>query len=737
MRLVGILTFLTVMNSCYAQLYRQANIWFTWDQVGLNFNSLPPKAEINTTSSINGLARATICTRQGRMLFYSDGNKVWDSTYAVMPGGENLGGDYATLSLIANKPGSDVIFYLFNLDPVKNVFSYSVIDMTRNGGHGEVVSKNLVIDSDIRTNYFAATLHKNGSDYWLIYMNGNQDAIYSYHVSKNGVDVTPVISMRNVIGRVFSPMYWIKASIDHRYVAVNGTSGKTYILRFNNANGTLSFFDTIHSSLRDIEFSPNCRFLYHVNENDDIEQYDLSVYPQPISKTKYTIVNTTGDLNLEGIQLGPDKKIYIAATGGTHLHVINQPNNKGAQCGFIPNAIYLKGKRTAFELPIWLYKPMVIIDHRCKGDTTTFQYSKDAIYADSMLWDFNDPASLQSNQSKDPNPKHVFSDTGLYAVRLIAYLPSASTDTSYYEVHITKPHFTLGPDTTICEHDQVLFFPKKVSGYRPYAYLWQDSSEGTSFRTSRNEKTVVLKLTDANECSTLDTVKISYKKLPVFSVGNDTVYCGIKQATLRVKLLNAAFKWNTGDTGDHIVVVASGRYFVTATQDGCSFTDSINLRLVNYPVVDLGPDDSICGQFEKRIDLRGVAETYLWSTGSTSPVQIISSPGVYILKAANAGCSSFDTLNINVRSRFNLFTPTAFTPNNNGLNDMFRPVTDLSKYQLSIYSGWGELLYQGNTGWDGSYKMAFCPAGVYLYVIQFADCHNISHIQRGTVTLVQ
>jgi len=86
--------------------------------------------------------------------------------------------------------------------------------------------------------------------------------------------------------------------------------------------------------------------------------------------------------------------------------------------------------------------------------------------------------------------------------------------------------------------------------------------------------------------------------------------------------------------------------------------------------------------------------------------------------------------------------PSAFSPNNDGQNDIFRPkVYDaIHDYRLSIYDRWGELIFMSNTpatGWDGTRKGA--PAGVqtYVYVCAYTDSRGTPHLLKGTVTLVR
>ena len=91
-------------------------------------------------------------------------------------------------------------------------------------------------------------------------------------------------------------------------------------------------------------------------------------------------------------------------------------------------------------------------------------------------------------------------------------------------------------------------------------------------------------------------------------------------------------------------------------------------------------------------------------------------------------CSFSDTVQILPDARCDCFieVPNAFTPNGDGVNDLFRPVVErncpVSIYSLSVYNRWGQLVYSTVdllSGWDGHFRGKPAEAGVYMYYIQF------------------
>ena len=107
-----------------------------------------------------------------------------------------------------------------------------------------------------------------------------------------------------------------------------------------------------------------------------------------------------------------------------------------------------------------------------------------------------------------------------------------------------------------------------------------------------------------------------------------------------------------------------------------------------------------------------------------------------------AGCNVSDTVLIKVNRCANKFYfPNAFTPNNDGLNDIFKPTVDGNPkfYDLSIYGRWGELVFQSNNvrhGWNGYYKGNQLP-GVYIWICKYKFINEEFNTIKGKVVLIK
>lgn len=228
----------------------------------------------------------------------------------------------------------------------------------------------------------------------------------------------------------------------------------------------------------------------------------------------------------------------------------------------------------------------------------------------------------------------------------------------------------------------------------------------------------------------------------------DTTTC--QPITLQATRPAAAHTWNTGATTASITTTGSGTYWVRYKIDCTYYVDTFRVHSAGVTRPDLGPDVHVCEgdaiNVPMMVALNGT-QTALWSDGSTGSSLTATEPGTYWVRISDKGCSEGDTLVITRRS-CDCFcqVPSAFSPNNDGRNDFFTPITGkrcaaLKKYTLSVYNRWGELVYQGtqaHKGWDGNYRGKTADAGTYMYVLRFYDTENAGEFDRtGDVTLVR
>lgn len=116
--------------------------------------------------------------------------------------------------------------------------------------------------------------------------------------------------------------------------------------------------------------------------------------------------------------------------------------------------------------------------------------------------------------------------------------------------------------------------------------------------------------------------------------------------------------------------------------------------------------------------------------------------GCYIVEAvSNYGCKAQDEVCITLTDLYEVYIPNSFTPNNDGLNDVFMIYgTGISELTMEIYDRWGERLFSSSdqaTGWNGNFKGEDCNPGVYVYSISYKGLNFRKHFRTGHVTIVK
>jgi gliding motility-associated-like protein len=197
------------------------------------------------------------------------------------------------------------------------------------------------------------------------------------------------------------------------------------------------------------------------------------------------------------------------------------------------------------------------------------------------------------------------------------------------------------------------------------------------------------------------------------------------------------------------VADSSGTYWVAVTKNGCTLTDSIQLTFINI-AQDLGPDVLLCVDDPIHFNLEATlpaGATNLWSSGATDPTYAVNDTGTYWLQVSLEPCAASDTFRINYDPfcYCHFAMPTAFSPNGDGTNDLYKPALvpgcPVSSYMLSIYNRWGERIFTGTKpeiGWDGTYQGTQADVGTYMYRIDFlGGTRKKKYMQQGDITLIR
>lgn len=360
----------------------ESNVWYFGYNCGLDFNTTPPTALLDGELSTDE-GCASICDASGKLLFYSNGETIWNREHQIMQNGNGLCGHFSTSqsATIVPIPYSETQYYIFTIAGQVGTWTgkeglfYSIIDMALDDGKGAVTEKNVRL-ADYVTEKQCVLRHENGRDIWLVSHRFDSDEFLSFLVSCTGIS-EPVISRvgsihkeNTVCCETSSAIGCMKASPDNKRLATAwwevdsidqtggaATSCKLEIFSFDNESGLV--FDPISIKKRGrnygVCFSPNSNILYlsHTYFGSNILQYDLTSADIPSTEIE---IDKRFIRVFASIEIGPDNKIYIPGTNGTkHLSVIHNPNILGFACDFEDEAVYLDDRTTTWGLPNRLY----------------------------------------------------------------------------------------------------------------------------------------------------------------------------------------------------------------------------------------------------------------------------------------------------------------------------------------------------------------------------------------------
>ncbi|GAB5553921.1 MAG: hypothetical protein Sapg2KO_35120 [Saprospiraceae bacterium] len=305
------------------------------------------------------------------------------------------------------------------------------------------------------------------------------------------------------------------------------------------------------------------------------------------------------------------------------------------------------------------------------------------------------------------------------------------------------PGDLLGMDQIRCE-EEVINFNLNVANA---TYAWINGATSPDFTISEAGTYGVR--VNIGRCVGGDTINVSYNPLPRFNLGNDTLLCEGEQLSLNISALADSYQWQDGSTNMNFQVSFPGSYQATATLDGCSFTDAVNVDFQVNRTFSLGPDTTICEDIPILLTINQPADQIRWQDGSSGRSLSVSDAGTYSVEVIDGACSFSDEIIIDTRDcfRFRMYRPSAFSPNSDGINDEFLvdipPNTIIESFDMKIYDRWGNLIFTSgdiNTGWNGLIQGQPADNGVYVYSIRVKyqdDFRMDEEVISGDVLLIR
>ncbi len=640
----------------------EANIWYFGYTAGTDFNTEPPTA-LHDGRVNNYEGSATICDKFGNLLFYTNGVTIWNKNHVAMSNGTGLLGDNSSTQsgIIVPKPNSETIFYVFTVDSEARSggLRYSIVDLSLDGGLGDVTLKNALINTPM-SEKLTAVRHANNTDIWVVSHEWNSDVFRSYLVTAEGLNSVPVYSTSGIVHtNEYDPFYnpnsrgYMKASPKGSKIGLAiPFANMVQLFDFNNATGNVSSpitFDYTDKEFHPygIEFSPDDSKFYVSFFELLIRQYDLSNFN--IHSTEYSI-NVPSNYDIGAIQLAPNGKIYNSRFWQKNQPVINNPNLLGDDCSFDLVGLSQNGRRDGLGLPNYIQSyfdlPGFNYIYTCLGDVTEFStYNIENV--DSVKWIFNDGNATATEN----NTQHQFSAIGNYNVQLVVY-HHCLIDTVSKDVVVStiiKPD--LGNDTTLCRGDILTI---ELSGYDNYQ--WNVAGYNWTTINIDTAGTYIVKVRNGSSCPSADTINVDFKQEILIDFDAENASCnGNLDGTLTANVSGGTepfdLLWETGETTSSITNIGAGYYSLTVTDaNNCSMTDS--LELLDSPEIELVSANISCygetdGEINLNLETGTEPFTFVWS--NTETTQNISglSEGKYIVTATDAdGCITQDSAEI-------------------------------------------------------------------------------------------
>ncbi len=521
-----------IIQGAFSQKLTTNNWYFGNTINGIKFNRGTSKAEAVTNKATPfGTGGSAVATDpiNGNLLFYTDGNFVYDACNLPMPNGTGLSGNTAANQpvVISAIPGQPNKYYIFTNSATYNTggtINASIVDLTSFGNAtfpnpplGNVTSsKNTaIVGLNGRSEGMAILPHANGIDFWLI-THRNSSADYSATlIDATGLFATTTTTSigspsgipLSVANFAVSPLV-DPASPNLRKIAVapQTANDDAVIVNFNNSTGRFTFdsyiFNTgkptvAQQAIYDIEWDAKGQYLYLSYFGDtgitaDVLQYDSKNPSITLTSVLPASLKPTQSL---GLQVGADSAMYYlykTATGKFQVGSFTKTDTIASQVKFDPQplgAIDFNGTQFPSFLPdkdLGIVASFVPIT-ACQNAPTAF-YPTVTPNADSVQWDFGDGKKISSW-----SPVHTFEAAGSPTVTITAFLQGQKkTFTQSVTVKPFALKITLVQDTTACRDE---FPPKrgkalpvqfsvtaKVEGGTPASSDWSNGQRGLTLR---------------------------------------------------------------------------------------------------------------------------------------------------------------------------------------------------------------------------------------------------------------
>lgn len=662
------LCLICLISAVQGQIYDR---WYYGDGEGMLFTYQGIQQDTNSQmQTFEGCA--TACDYHGNLLFYASPETVWDKTHNVMPNGDSLSGNVSCRHgvLLCHHPTNSQQYYVITLDafetwPQEAELRYSIVDMSLNGGLGDVVtgSKNVLVADSVYSERMVITSRSgsNSNESWLINL-VDSNIVSVYRVHENGIELWSNFAIPDYEGSVNEPMY---ISEDGSLLAISlGSSFSTGIqinlvlLSFDTEAGILSFATRIkpdyQSGFIAGSFDRSGKYFY-TSKTMALGQWGILSYDVS-SLDSLTIANSVDTISFPTSYFTMDMKLALNDTiyclrsvdsSTNFLAGIANPSQENGSALYVHEAaarqLPVGGE---IELPSTLRSPILdfVYQDTCYGDSTRF-LSRFFGVLDSLKWDFGDGFT-----SSNLNSSHQFSSPGSYDVKMIIYI-GTNTDTVTKSIFIVPVVASISESiVSLCE-DSAATIDLVTLGFD--SALWHDGSTEL-IKTFDTPGTYWV--TASGPCSEIsDTFTIIEKLPPNISLAPQPPLCEEDSLRLSVPYVDdQSYLWSTGSIDTSIVVgswlsdnLLPVNLWLKVSNSCGADSDSLTISFLPLPVASLPPDSIQC--FDDPVPIRRPDQegtTYSWNDGSDARTVVIEQDtSIWLMATNNCGIRT-DTFTI-------------------------------------------------------------------------------------------
>lgn len=299
----------------------------------------------------------------------------------------------------------------------------------------------------------------------------------------------------------------------------------------------------------------------------------------------------------------------------------------------------------------------------------------------------------------------------------------------------------MNSNTTICAGETVTLNLNVSGGFPAYTVLWNGVAQNNVIVAPTQDITYVAEVIDQAGCYWSQSFNVDYNANPIVNAGPDITVCSGHDQVLGAQIdgySGASYQWtpsaglNASNLAYPTFNSSTGHTYTVnvTTAAGCTGTDQVIVTVLPSPSVNAGPDQTIT-YLQTNCSLNGTGagnamwspDYYLTCTNCFIPTAAPMVTTTYTLSVTGAnGCVSTDDVTVTVDVPKDVFVPSAFSPNNDGNNDVLyaRGYTILHMHFI-VYDLWGQVMFdsfQPDKGWDGTVNGAPASVGLYVYTLE-------------------